>query len=414
MEPIIAFISRVIYPDPAANSVQTIQMAAALSQYVENTGLFVHDLSAPEEEIRRVYGVGQSSLKFWPLRALRWPAPIYNHAVLRFLIYNSGAAAILSLHPAWRGRRGQYKVVFVRSRLEILYWGLIRPYLPWMQNRLFVAEIHDLPGGANQSEQDPDRSEGTASAGRARRMLQALRRYDLIITVNQALADDLYWQSNGQIRAVAVPLCSGLMRLPDPPKVSLPNHRVVLGYFGTVDLAHGIDVVIRALDYLPAHFTLRLTGRIRDDAKSCVEAACRTGRVECVEPVPYACMEKEIDACHIAIVPAGKTVHAVRYRSPLKIFDAWMRGKAIVAADVSCHRELLCDGENAVLYRSGDPQDLANKVLALASCPQQLKTIARAGWETAVHYTYPARAQTLLRLMDEARMQKRGRKPADD
>ena len=76
MEPIIAFISRVIYPDPAANSVQTIQMAAALSQYVENTGLFVHDLSAPEEEIRRVYGVGQSSLKFWPLRALRWPAPI--------------------------------------------------------------------------------------------------------------------------------------------------------------------------------------------------------------------------------------------------------------------------------------------------------------------------------------------------
>lgn len=399
----VAYVSRIVYPDPAANSIQTIQMAAALAEFTEDTCLFVHDLTAPEAEIRREYGIDHSRLKIWPLRTRRWPGLVYNQATLRFTTYNSSIAAILNFHPAWRGVSDEDKVLFVRSRLETLYWGFVRPYLPWSRDWLLVCELHDLIGG------DADSSSETmqpVAARRARRMARALENYDLVVAVNQALADDLSQQTQGRVQAQVTPLCSGLPRLPQPPVISLPLQQVVIGYFGTVDLAHGIDTAVQALQYLPDRFVLRLAGHIREDARPWVEAAAQTGRVECVGAVPYAQMAEEIDRSHLALVPAGNTVHATRYRSPLKIFDAMLRGKAILAADVPCHRELLRDGENAVFFRSGDPQDLANRILALADHPLEVEKIARAAWQDSGAYTYPSRAQTLLGQIKEARYRK--------
>lgn len=390
----VAYISRIIYPDPSANSVQTIQMAAAMAQIEEHTWLFVHDLSAPEEQIHRDYGLGPGGVRFWPLRARRWPGFLYNHAALRFLAYNSSVAAILGFHPTWRRLTNHGKILFVRSRLETLYWGLLRPYLPWMRGWLFACEIHDLPVSA------------PGETGRARRMIRALRSYDLVVAVNHALAADLKQMSGGRVEASVVPLCSGMERLPSAPVVILPEERVIAGYFGTIDLAHGVDTLIQALALLPERFSLRLVGRVRDDARDVVAAGLRTGRVELTGPVPYGRMTAEIDSCHLALVPAGSTTHAARYRSPLKIFDSMLRGRPIVAADAPCHRELLRDGENAVLFRSGDPVDLAEKVAALADNPDLLQKIACAAWAQSETYTYPARARALFALIAEARERK--------
>lgn len=403
----VAYVSRIVYPDPAANSIQTIQMAAALADFNEDTCLFVHDLSAPEAEIRREYGIDHSRLKIWSLHTRRWPGLVYNQATLRFMTYNSSVAAILSFHPAWRSVAAESKVLFVRSRLETQYWGLVRPYLPFLRDWLWVCELHDLIGGDADTTSETSQ---TIAARRAQRMARALESFDLVITVNQALADDLTQQTQGRVQAQVTPLCSGLPRLPQPPVISHSQDRVIIGYFGTVDLAHGIDTAVQALEYLPERFVLRLTGRIREDARPWVEVGAQTGRVECVGAVPYAQMAEEVDRCHLALVPAGNTVHATRYRSPLKIFDAMLRGKAILAADVPCHRELLSEGENAVFFRSGDPKDLANRILALADHPLEIERIATTAWEDSGAYTYPSRAQTLLTQMKEARYRKQNGK----
>ncbi len=384
----VAYISRLTYPDPSANSLQTILQAAALAALRENTWLFVHDLNASEREIRRGYGIEGSPLGIWRLHTRRWPGVVYGHGMLRFLTYNTACLALLSLHPLFRGTNGGRRVLFVRSRLEILYWGLVRPYLRWMRDWRLVCEVHDLP-------EEP---------GRARRLARALRNYDLVICVNQALREDLARRVQGGVQVQVVPLCSGLERLPTPPEAVLPEDRVVIGYFGTIDLAHGIDTAIQALDCLPegeqGRFVLRLTGRVREDAREWVERGVRSGRVELCDPVPYAQVAAEIDRCHLALVPAGRSLHATRYRSPLKVFDAMLRGKPILAADAPCHRELLHDGRDAVLYRSEEPQDLAHKILHLHSDPRLVARIARNAWEASQAYTYPARARTLLRLME--------------
>ncbi|HZW03421.1 MAG TPA: glycosyltransferase [Anaerolineaceae bacterium] len=399
----VAYISRLQLPDPAANSLQTVRMAAALAELRESTALFVHDLAAPEADIRRAYGIERSNLRFWPLGARRWPGPVYNQAMLRFLTYNAGVAGIVSLHPAWRRLDAADRVLFVRSRLEILYWGLLRPYLPWLRDWLLACELHDLPGGGEEPDETP---------ARAARMARALKNYDLVITVNQALAEDLTRLTEGAVCGQVLPLCSGLERLAAPPAAPPLDGRVVIGYFGTIDRGHGIETAIRALEYLPERFVLRLTGRVRPDAKDWVAAGAKTGRVEVRGPVPYAQMAAEIDGCHLALVPAGASVHATRYRSPLKIFDAMLRGKPILAADVPCHRELLQADETAQLFRSGDPADLAAAVQALAADPPQMQRLARAAWEASAAYTYPARARALLARMDAARCQKRKGKSA--
>mgnify|MGYP000998876514 FL=1 len=162
----IAYVSRLNLPDPAANSLQTVRMAAALAQLSAPTGLFVHDLAAPEAEIRRANGIEGSSLQFWPLHTRRWPPAVYNRGTLRFTAFNTGVAATLGLHPAWR-LSGGTKMLFVRSRLEILYWGRMRPYLPWLRDWLFTCELHDLPGSGTES------GENGRTAGRRARMARA-------------------------------------------------------------------------------------------------------------------------------------------------------------------------------------------------------------------------------------------------
>lgn len=394
----IAYVSRLIYPDPAANALQTIQMAAALSRQTEHTCLFVHDLSAPVEEIRRQYGVHGAPLEIRSLHTKRWPRFVYEHGYGRFMTYNSIVALILGRHPAWRRRPGRQRIVFVRSRLEVLYWGLMRPYLRWLRDWLFVCEIHDLQGTLPTSTTDV----GKVEARQTRRLIQALRNFDLVLTVTAGLAEDLRLLTGDMVNPEVVPLCTGLPRLPAPPAAIYSPDRILLGYVGTIDRAHGLEDVLRSLELLPPQCVLRITGAAKSDIRALLEEAAQSGKVEVCPPVPYADVAAEIDACDIALAPAGDTVHSHKYRSPLKLFDYMARGKPIVAADVACHRELLRDGYNAVMYRQGDHQDLAAQIKALIANPSRTRAIAEAAWNLSREYTYDGRAARLLQHMDAA------------
>ena len=51
--------------------------------------------------------------------------------------------------------------------------------------------------------------------------------------------------------------------------------------------------------------------------------------------------------------------------TPLKPLEAMAQGRLLVASDVGGHRELIADGVTGVLFKAGDPEALAGKVLAL-------------------------------------------------
>ena len=71
--------------------------------------------------------------------------------------------------------------------------------------------------------------------------------------------------------------------------------------------------------------------------------------------------------------------------TPLKLLEAMAQGRLLVASDVGGHRELIADGVTGVLFRAGDPEALAGKVLALLAEPSrwpQLRAAARRFVET--------------------------------
>lgn len=400
----VAYISRLNLPDPAANAIQTLQMAAALSRRAGGGGLFIHDSSSGAAALREQYGLQDSPLRFWSLGARRWPLGLYHRGPARFILYNSGVALLLGLHPAWRRIPPADQVLFVRSRLEILYWGRMRPYLRWLRDWLLVCELHDLPGSVGDLADRP-----VDGSRRRERMLRALEQYDLILAVTRELAEDVEGLSGGRLQVHPEPLCSGLPRLERPPAPPDLEPPIVLGYAGTIDRAHGIEDLLEALHRLPQGYRLRLVGRVREDARPLVEQAARTGRLEWVPPLPYAQMAAEIDRYHIALAPAGSSRHATHYRSPLKVFDYLARGRPLVAADVPAHRELLEEGVTAAFYRRGDPAHLAAQIQASASRPEARAAMACAAWKASREHTYDSRADRLWRLFERARLEKQRR-----
>ncbi|MEP6879333.1 MAG: glycosyltransferase, partial [Nitrosospira sp.] len=71
--------------------------------------------------------------------------------------------------------------------------------------------------------------------------------------------------------------------------------------------------------------------------------------------------------------------------TPLKPLEAMAQGRLVVASDVGGHLELIRDGETGILFKAGDPDALALKVLGLLSRPDSwrgLRAAARGFVET--------------------------------
>ncbi len=64
--------------------------------------------------------------------------------------------------------------------------------------------------------------------------------------------------------------------------------------------------------------------------------------------------------------------------TPLKPLEAMAQGRLVVASDVGGHLELIRDGETGILFKAGDPDALALKVLDLLSRPDSWRGLRAA------------------------------------
>ena len=75
-------------------------------------------------------------------------------------------------------------------------------------------------------------------------------------------------------------------------------------------------------------------------------------------------------AADIAVLPnSGTSVIGSRYTSPLKLYEYLAAGCPIVASDVPAVREVVTDGETAVLVRPDDPEALGDGIAGLLAVP---------------------------------------------
>ncbi len=147
-------------------------------------------------------------------------------------------------------------------------------------------------------------------------------------------------------------------------------------FVGKLIPLHGVEVVIEAARRA-SDVRFRLVGggqleRLLDDAPP---------NVEHVAWVEYEQLPEELHKAGCALGIFGVTPKAQRV-IPNKVFQALACGTPLVTADTPAARELLTDGEDALLIPAGDPGALATELRRLASDGALRDRLAVGGRET--------------------------------
>ncbi len=147
----------------------------------------------------------------------------------------------------------------------------------------------------------------------------------------------------GRIRVVP----NGIVLERFPPPAPRPAGGMVnLGFVGFVRDWHGLDGVIRAMAERPdVTLTVVGDGPVRGELEALAARLGIAARLRFLGVVPNAQVPAEVARFDIALQPK-----VTPYASPLKIFDYMAAGRAIVAPDQPNIREILADGETALLF----------------------------------------------------------------
>ncbi len=196
--------------------------------------------------------------------------------------------------------------------------------------------------------------------GRALRAIDrmALRRADLVVADTEQNARHLAELGSLQPERLAVCFVGAEERLFRPGK-RRPGPFSAL-FVGKLIPLHGLETILAAARLAP-EIPFRVVGSGQLDAL----LRDRPANVDWVDWVEYERLPSELAGAGCALGVFGSSLKAARV-IPNKAFQALACGVPLVTADTPAARELLRDGESALLVPAGDPAALAEALRRLA------------------------------------------------
>jgi len=153
-------------------------------------------------------------------------------------------------------------------------------------------------------------------------------------------------------------------------------------FHGKLIPVHGLETILAAARLAPEiRFVMTGTGQLAGLLEH-----DRPENVEWLGWVPDERIPLELHRCGCALGIFGTSEKASRV-IPNKAFEALSCGAPLVTADTPGARELLVDGESALLVPPGDPHALAAALRRLAADPELARRVAAGG-----HAVFSARA----------------------
>jgi glycosyltransferase involved in cell wall biosynthesis len=144
-------------------------------------------------------------------------------------------------------------------------------------------------------------------------------------------------------------------------------------FVGKLIPLHGVDIVLAAARLAPElRFRIIGTGQLEH------LLAARPANVEHVSWVEYERLPEELHRAGCALGIFGTTAKAQRV-IPNKAFQALACATPLVTADTPAARELLVDGQSALLVPPGDPEALAQALRRLAADAELTRTLSSDG-----------------------------------
>jgi glycosyltransferase involved in cell wall biosynthesis len=276
-----------------------------------------------------------------------------------------------------------------------------RPRVAYESHGIADVVSREMPALLGRAELAPSQAK---IARLARRERFVWRRADVYVTITQALAHELRERFGDRDRVFVVPDGAGappaappLPQAPAAPPAAPTT--LTAGYAGHLYPWKGVDTLVRAIALLPFARAVIVGGHPKEaDLARVTRLTARLGiaaRVELTGLVPPTDVAARLAAASILVLPNSASAISNRYTSPLKLFEYLAMGRPIVASDLPAFREILTDGETALLVPPDDPEALARALARLAADPELAASLAAGARALAPSFTWTARAERL-------------------
>ena len=200
---------------------------------------------------------------------------------------------------------------------------------------------------------------------------RALRAADLVVADTRAHAEHLAEIAGLDPNRVAVCFVGAEERLFRPGWA--PQEPFACLFVGKLIPLHGLETILAAARLAP-ELRIRVVGSGQLDGL----LADRPANVEHVPWVEYERLPGELHRVHCALGVFGTSGKAGRV-IPNKAFQALACGTPLVTADTPAARELLADGESALLVPPGNAEALAQALRRLAGDPGLARALSAGG-----------------------------------
>lgn len=184
----------------------------------------------------------------------------------------------------------------------------------------------------------------------------------------------------------------------------------VVGYVGSFQPWHGVDVFIEAMALLgDGNRKLRglLVGPNFEKYKKMAETSGVGSSLSFTGAVPYETTGSFINACDMMVAPYNPAQDDLRRRYgigwPIKVLEYMACGKAVIATGVSPVDEMVKDKVTGIMVAPGDPAMLADAISLLTDERALREEVAsKALSEVVPRYTWKTVTEQLSRVVTEA------------
>jgi glycosyltransferase involved in cell wall biosynthesis len=234
----------------------------------------------------------------------------------------------------------------------------------------------------------------------------AVRRMDGVVTITAGLRqwylDSGFDPSRVLVAADGVDVAAfdRIDQVTSRQDLDLPEEAPIACYIGHLYPWKGVDVLVRAADHMDQSVHWYIVGGVSPDLERIRSAASGHNNVHVTGHLSPSLARKYLLAADIAVIPFSAREEIARsYTSPLKLFEYMAAQRPIVASDLPSLREILRDGENALLVTPDDPEALADAVNRLLNDHVLARALVQVARAEVEEMTWANRAKRILMFL---------------
>lgn len=391
----ILYLADIRFPLERANGIQSMETCHALARRGHPVTLIVRpDTHVPPRDPYEFYGLPRIDALTIELAPT---APVAAARRAAYLSYATGRSVGHARHD----------LIFTRD----LGLASLLVRLPRAARTPLVYEAHGIAADVAASLPTLLTHAPAASTSKLRRLerrdAHVWKQADGYVTITAGLATELTRRFGRRERISVIP--DGARPASRPADETARDidaaHVFTIGYAGHLYPWKGADLVLEAVTALPDTRGLIVGGqdgetdlqRLRTLATT-LDCASRVTFTGALPPTEVASRLGEAD---VLLLPNPASAISTSFTSPLKLFEYMAAEKPIVASDLPSIREVLRDGENALLVPPGNPPALTAAIRRLREDPGLAARLAAQARTDALDYTWDRRAERLETLFTE-------------